>query len=74
MKFTCPTNPVWTNEEEYAEMERQREAARQAKIAPFRAVRRRMNTGLRYAVANDAVTDEELIDMSAVTPEWQHTT
>ena len=65
-----PYEPGMTDEE-IAEMERQREAARQAKIAPFRAVRRRMDTGLRYAVANDAVTDEELIDMSAATPEWQ---
>ena len=65
-----PYEPGMTDEE-IAEMERQREAARQAKIAPFRAGRRRMDAGLRYAVANDAVTDEELIDMSAVTPEWQ---
>ena len=65
-----PYEPGMTDEE-IAEMERQREAARQAKIAPFRAVRRRMDAGLRYAVANDTVTDEELIDMSAATPEWQ---
>lgn len=65
-----PYEPGMTDEE-IAEMERQREAARQAKIAPFRAVRRRMDAGLRYAVANDGVTDEELLTMSAATPEWK---
>ena len=30
-----------------------------------------MDAGLRYAVANDGVTDEELLTMSAATPEWK---
>lgn len=58
-------------DEEIAELEKQREAAREARLAPFKALRQRIDAGLRYAVANDAVTDEELIDMSAATPEWQ---
>ena len=58
-------------DEEIAELEKQREAAKEARLAPFKALRRRMDAGLRYAVANDGVTDEELLSMSATTPEWK---
>lgn len=58
-------------DEEIAELEKQREAAREARFAPFKALRKRMDAGLRYAVANDGVTDEELLTMSAATPEWK---
>lgn len=58
-------------DEEIAELEKQREAAKEARLAPFKALRRRMDAGLRYAVANDGVTDEELLSMSAATPEWK---
>lgn len=58
-------------DEEIAELEKQREAAREARLAPFEALRQRMDAGLRYAVANDGVTDEELLTMSAATPEWK---
>lgn len=58
-------------DEEIAELEKQREAAREARLAPFKALRQRMDAGLRYAVANDGVTDEELLTMSAATPEWK---
>lgn len=58
-------------DEEIAELEKQREAAREARLAPFKALRKRIDTGLRYAVANDDVTDEELLTMSAATPEWK---
>lgn len=58
-------------DEEIAELEKQREAAKEARLAPFKALRRRMDAGLRYAVANDGVTDEELLSMSAATPGWK---
>lgn len=58
-------------DEEISELEKQREAAREARLAPFKALRQRMDAGLRYAVANDGVTDEELLTMSAATPEWK---
>lgn len=58
-------------DEEIAELEKQREAAREARLALFKALRKRMDAGLRYAVANDGVTDEELLTMSAATPEWK---
>lgn len=58
-------------DEEIAELEKQREAARETRLAPFKALRQRMDAGLRYAVANDGVTDEELLTMSAATPEWK---
>ena len=58
-------------DEEIAELEKQREAAREARLAPFKALRKRMDAGLHYAVANDGVTDEELLTMSAATPEWK---
>ena len=58
-------------DEEIAELEKQREAAREARLAPFKALRKRIDAGLRYAVANDGVTDEELLTMSAATPEWK---
>lgn len=58
-------------DEEIAELEKQREATREARLAPFKALRQRMDAGLRYAVANDGVTDEELLTMSAATPEWK---
>lgn len=58
-------------DEEIAELKKQREAAREARLAPFKALRKRMDAGLRYAVANDGVTDEELLTMSAATPEWK---
>lgn len=58
-------------DEEIAELEKQREAAKEARLAPFKALRRRTDAGLRYAVANDGVTDEELLSMSAATPEWK---
>lgn len=58
-------------DEEIAELEKQREAAKEAHLAPFKALRQRMDAGLRYAVANDGVTDEELLSMSAATPEWK---
>lgn len=62
---------VEITEEEIAEMERQRAEAEARKLAPCKALRQRMDAGLRYAVANDAVTDEELLTMSAATPEWK---
>lgn len=58
-------------DEEIAELEKQREAAKEARLAPFKALRQRMDAGLRYAVANDGVTDEELLSMSAATHEWK---
>lgn len=58
-------------DEEIAELEKQREAAREARLAPFKALRQRMDAGLRYAVAGGGVTDEELLTMSAATPEWK---
>lgn len=58
-------------EEEIAELEKQREAAKEARLAPFKALRRRLDAGLRYAVANDAVTDDELLKMEAATPAWK---
>lgn len=58
-------------DEEIAELEKQREAAKEARLAPFKALRQRMDAGLRYAVANDGVTDEELLTMSAATQEWK---
>lgn len=58
-------------DEEIAELEKQREAAREARLAPFKALHKRIDAGLRYAVANDGVTDEELLTMSAATPEWK---
>lgn len=64
-------NGLPLTDEEIAEQERQRAEAKEARIAPFRALRQRMDAGLRYAVANDGVTDEELLTMSAATPEWK---
>ena len=58
-------------DEEIAEQERQRKEVKEARLAPFKALRQRMDAGLRYAVANDGVTDEELLTMSAATPEWK---
>lgn len=58
-------------DEEIAELEKQREAAREARLAPFKALRQRIDAGLRYSVANDGVTDEELLTMRAATPEWK---
>ena len=58
-------------DEEIAELEKQREAAREDRLAPFKALRQRMDAGLRYAVANDGVTEEELLTMRAATPEWK---
>ena len=65
------THETGMTDEEIAELEKQREAAREARLAPFKALRQRMDAGLRYAVANDGVTDEELLTMSAATPEWK---
>ena len=58
-------------DEEIAAQDQAREAAEAARLAPFRALRRKMDAGLRYAVANDGVTDEELLTMQAATPEWK---
>lgn len=58
-------------EEEIAQLEAQRKAEKEARLAPYKALRRKMDAGLRYAVANDAVSDEELLSMSAATPEWK---
>lgn len=58
-------------DEEIAEQERQRAEAKEARIAPFRALRQRMDAGLRYAIANDGVTDAELLTMQAATQEWK---
>ena len=58
-------------DEEIAAQDQARAAAESARLAPFRALRRRMDAGLRYAVANDGVTDEELLTMQAATPEWR---
>ena len=58
-------------DEEIAAQDQARKAAEAARLAPFRALRRKMDAGLRYAVANDGVTDEELLTMQAVTPEWK---
>lgn len=69
-EIKMPTEPVMTDAE-IAELERQRKAAKEARLAPFKALRQKMDAGLRYAVANDGVSDEELLAMSAATPEWQ---
>ena len=58
-------------DEEIAAQDQARKAAEAARLAPFRALRRKMDAGLRYAVANDGVTDEELLTMQAATPEWK---
>lgn len=58
-------------DEEIAELEKQREAAKKSRLAPFKALRQRIDAGLRYSVANGGVTDEELLTMSAATPEWK---
>ena len=58
-------------DEEIAAQDQAREAAEAARLAPFRALRRKMDAGMRYAVANDGVTDEELLTMQAATPEWR---
>lgn len=58
-------------DDEIVEMEKEREAAREARIAPFKALRHRMDAGLRYAIAGGGVTDDELLTMSAATPEWR---
>lgn len=58
-------------DEEIAEQEKARAEAKEARLAPYKALRQRMDAGLRYAVANDGVTDEELLSMSAATPEWK---
>ncbi len=68
---TIMTPETGMTDEEIAELEKQRESARAARIAPFKALRQRMDAGLRYAVANDGVTDEELLSMSAATAEWE---
>lgn len=64
-------NAPGMTDEEIAEMERQREAEKERRLAPFKALRQRMDAGLRFAVANDGVTDKELLTMSAATPEWK---
>ena len=58
-------------DEEIAAQDQARKAAEAARLAPFRALRRKMDAGLRYAVANDGVTDEELLTMQSATPEWK---
>lgn len=57
-------------EEEITEWERQRKEMKEMRLAPFKALRQRMDAGLRYAVANDAVTDEELLTMADATHDW----
>lgn len=64
-----PNAPDMTDEE-IAQQEAARAEAEAARIAPFRALRRRIDAGLRYAVANDGLSDEELLTMEAATPEW----
>ena len=44
-------------DDEIAAQDQARAAAETTRLAPFRALRRRMDAGLRYAVANDGVTD-----------------
>ena len=58
-------------DEEIAAQDQAREAAEAARLAPVRVLRRKMDACLRYAVANDGVTDEELLTMQAATPEWK---
>lgn len=58
-------------DEEIAAQEQEREAAEAARLEPFRALRRKLDAGLRYTVANDGVTDTELLSMSAATPKWK---
>ena len=41
-------------DEEIAAQDQARKAAEAARLAPFRALRRKMDAGLRYALANDA--------------------
>lgn len=67
-------NAPGMTDEEIAEMERQREAAKEARLAPYKALRQRMDAGLRFAVASDGVTDAELLTMSAATPTWKPNT
>lgn len=58
-------------DDEIAAQDQTRAAAETTRLAPFRALRRRMDAGLRYAVANGSVTDAELLTMQAATPEWK---
>ena len=73
MEDTNLANPTEHSltDEEIAAQDQAREAAEAARLAPFRALRRKMDAGLRYAVTNDGVTDEELLTMQAATPEWR---
>lgn len=65
------TNENGMTDDEIEEMEREREQAEAVRLAPYKALRQRMDAGLRFAVANDGVTDDELLAMQAATPEWK---
>lgn len=65
-----PITPGMTDEE-IAQQEAARAEERAARLAPFKALRRRMDAGLRYAVAGGAVSDDELLTMEAATTEWK---
>ena len=58
-------------DEEIAAQDQARAAEEAAQLAPFRALRKRMDAGLRYAVANDNVSDDELIAMRPATQAWK---
>ena len=57
--------------EEIEQMEKATEEERQQRLAPYKALRRKMDAGLRHAMANNAVSDEELLTMSAATTAWK---
>lgn len=56
--------------EEMEAVEREREAAYERELAPFRAFRRKANAGLRSAIAAGKVSDEEVDGMKEALPPW----
>lgn len=60
--------------EELLELERQRNAALEAELAPFRAFRSKVNAGLRSAIVAGSVTDDEVDAMKDGIPLWQQGT
>lgn len=71
MRDETQMHPAEMTEEKYALNEQLREEARNARLAPYKALRRKMDAGLRFAVTSDAVSDEELLTMSAATMAWK---
>lgn len=57
--------------EEMLELERQRNAALEAELAPFRALRKQLDIGLRAAVVAGQVSDTELEGMVDAIREWK---